>query len=112
MCVSYSSTPLIFIGRRQRGFSRQNQQVQHLNRLREASRKLHAKAEGRLWGPPVGRPVGPTTGHWPGSFLVGPFGLATCLSFCNVGFLGLVGPLIHVMTRVMLRFIELLYLGS
>ena len=39
---------------------------------------------------------------WPGSFKISLIGLSTCLNFCNDSFLALVGPLIHVMTRVAL----------
>ena len=65
---------------------------------------------GSYWS--ADQPVDPTSGHhlWPRSFLVGPIGLGTCLSFCHVGFLALVGPLIHVTTRVALLFAEKLYL--
>ena len=58
----------------------------------------------KVRGPLFGRQVGPTYGHrlWPESFHVGSIGLGMCLSLCNVDFLALVGPLIHVTTCVVL----------
>lgn len=55
LCVSYSSPPLIFIGRSIWVFNRRLQQGSLVNRLKEAAMKLHLKAGGRWWGPPVGQ---------------------------------------------------------
>ena len=77
------------------------QQGSLVNRLREAAMKLHLKAGGRWWGPLVGQtpwsadqwvPLVATAFAQEASWWV-PMVLPR-------GFLALVGPLIHVKTRV------------
>ena len=120
VCVSYSSPPSHIYREEPKGLHMENVAGEalgtNLGKL-SGSRIRRLEVGGGPKSRPttlVGRLVGPTPGHcpWQGRFLVGPLGLATCLSFSHVGFLALVGPLIHVTTCVSVRFVKKLYLGS